>query len=194
MADTGYKAPSTLAEDTSTGALSWVDPQNGKAEDGSVATCQDDYQARDTYYLKVTNFSANVPTGATINGISVGVKKAYSGSAGTNVRDKSLKMVRGGTISGDEKGDTTSQWPAYQTLNWVYYGGTTDKWGLSWTAGDGSGAGDVNSTTFGAAFSAHCQGGARPGILGIAWVDSIQIKIYYTTAASITGQVILMSE
>lgn len=193
MADTGWKTPATLAEDTSVGVLSWTNPQNAKVEDATgypstagYASVADDYQARNSYYLRVDAASMGVPSGATIVGIEVQVKKACDGSAGVNLRDYSARIVRGGTIAGDQKADTTNAWSLFVNpgFAWKSYGGATDLWGLTWIAGDGSDVSDVNHADFGFVISAHCQGGAMPGVMGQADVDAIQIKVYYTASGS----------
>jgi len=186
MSDTGWLSSDSISEDNSIGTLAWNNPSQGRVEDGNVADQCDDYQARDTYYLKVYDFNAAIPAGASIDGIMVRVKKAISGSAGINVRDHSLKLALAGTPSGNDLADTDTQWPQFEVLEWVEYGNETELWGL--TPDDE----DINDVNFGVAFSAHLQGGARPGIMGCAWVDDIQVKIFYTEAETGFTQKVMM--
>jgi len=60
------------------------------------------------------------------------------------VIDNSIRIVKGGVISGDEKA-LGKEIPA--TIDYIKYGGENDLWGLTWTAGD------INSSDFGVAIS-----------------------------------------
>ena len=179
MADTGWLTPATSADDTAVGTIAWTLRDNGRAEDAVVMTDFADTGGtvanHISYYAKMTNFSAGVPSGATINGIEVQMKKLQTSAAGSNCSDNSVKLSKGGTIQGTEK-NIAGAWPSL-TLQWVAYGGATDMWGLSLSDTD------VNATTFGVGLAANVNGGARPGIAGQVNVDSIQIKVYYTEAA-----------
>jgi len=101
----------------------------------------------------VTMGTANAPGGA-INWAAVDNAKAsdnaYATAAvqvygeDTSVVEHSIKIVKGGTILGNEKstGATLPVPEAYRT-----YGGATDLWGTTWTPAD------INSVNFGVVFS-----------------------------------------
>lgn len=84
--------------------------------------------------------------------------------------DYNIRLVIGGTISGDNKADTVTPWPVVDTVK--DYGGQNDMWGLgSITKAQAEGA------TFGVVFSANLA-----SALGTLGVDDIYITVYYTTA------------
>lgn len=120
--------------------------------------------ASTTHYLKATNFGFSIPTGSTINGIQVEVEKKCNASS--QCADNSIKIVKGGTISGTEMASSTF-WST--TNGYVSYGGTADLWGLSWTPAD------INSSAFGAAISANLQAQGTT-----AFIDHIRISVTYT--------------
>lgn len=113
--------------------------------------------------------------------------------------ESSVKIVKGGSISGTDK-STGAAIPVNDT--YVSYGGSSDLWGLSWTPAD------INAIDFGAAFSvidntaddseylkvtdfdfAIPTDATVDGILveisqqiegGSTWVDHIRISVTYT--------------
>ena len=154
----------TAVNDTSYGTASWTSPSNATAHDG-IGTYISSY-SYNSNYLKTTNYGISIPSGAVINGIQVDA--SVEGTAGTSY-DSSVKIVKGGVISGTEKA-RVGAWPSSYTVR--TWGGPTDLWGLSWTAAD------VNSSTFGVAIAA--SGG---GVNGSTYIDYVQITICYTTVA-----------
>jgi hypothetical protein len=166
MADTGFKSPGTMADDSSVGAIAWGNVDNAKLSDNNMAGAT--LGAFDiSHYLKATNFSMGVPAGATINGIEVTIE-CYSQQY---VVDNSVKIVKGGSISGDEK-SLGATWPNPE--NTVTFGGATNLWGLSWSVAE------INSSDFGFVISAYRN---APFASETAQVDHIQIKVYYTPGA-----------
>lgn len=81
------------------------------------------------------------------------------------VNDASVKIVKGGSITGDEKAYATG-WSTTEAL--FGYGSPTDLWGTTWTPSD------INSANFGVAFAAALTSSAVT-----AYVDSIAIQVYY---------------
>jgi len=63
-------------------------------------------------------------------------------------KDNSIKIVKGGTISGTDK----SAGAVWGGASYASFGGSADLWGLSWTVAD------INSSTFGVAISALTTG------------------------------------
>lgn len=119
-------------------------------------------------WVKATNFGFAIPSGATIDGIVVEIERKAS-TAAFNGKDKSVMLVKGGTISSTDK-KNASNWPtsdAYQT-----YGGATDLWGLTLTDTD------VNASNFGVAIAVQTDGTGKSGWL--ASIDHIRITVYYT--------------
>jgi hypothetical protein len=125
----------------------WSSPSNALTQDDAYATASLGKGAV-SHYLKVTNFGFSIPSGAKIKGIVVEVDR-YAES-GDKVDDNSIKLVKGGAISGDDKA-SASLWPSSDTDTYQSYGSSTDLWGLTWSPDD------INSSGFGVAISAKKQ-------------------------------------
>jgi hypothetical protein len=133
----------------------------------------------ESHYLKVTGFDFSaIPAGATINGILVEVERSYALKQTEALPiDNHVKMVKGGTISGDAiYGGNIPASDTYRT-----FGGVTQLWGLSWTDTD------IKLSTFGCVYSVTEGGGGSYRCR----CDHIRITVYYTEAATgYSGQVI----
>ncbi|MCR4339413.1 MAG: glycine-rich protein [Gemmatimonadaceae bacterium] len=88
----------------------------------------------------------------------------YSGDVVDNV----VRLVRGGTVVGDDKAAAT-QWPSVDTYK--TYGGATDMWGTTLTPAQ------VNAADFGVVLSATVT-------TGTAEVDHVRMTIHYTAQGS----------
>jgi hypothetical protein len=155
----------TFAIDPTVGTVNWNSPTHVQASDNAYASAS--LSLSQSKYLKVTNFGFDVPSEATITGILVEVERRRSGLA--DIRTYSVKMTKGGSITGTDKAYFGETWPLgvdiYRTC-----GGATDLWGLGWTPGE------INASDFGVAVSAQeNQGGS-----GTASIDHIQITVYYS--------------
>jgi len=109
-----------------------------------------------------------VPESASIEGITVEVRKASGGY----VVDDSVRIVKGGMIGSAERASTT-EWG--QDFAWVTYGGPDDLWGETWTPAD------VNADDFGVALSAlytRTAGNTRAW----AYVDQVRVTVHYSLA------------
>lgn len=173
MPDTGWLSPGTVAE-IEDGSVAWSDLANASAEDGSNAS--NALGIGDlSHSLYCSNYNANLPVGATVNGVEVRIKRAYdSGSSSDPTQDTTLLLTPGGSKDGDDKAVATA-WPADTVAFSATYGGAADVWSLALTRTI------VNASDFGAALQAACNNG-----LGntVALVDVIQIKVTYTEAAA----------
>jgi hypothetical protein len=167
----GPNSPSAATNDSSTGTISWVNPNNVFTSDNSYATAGlIGFQT--TYYLKATGFGFNIPSGSTINGIVVDVER-HAGAAGY-ILDNAIRIVKNNSVVGDEKA-SVDYW---ETSDAYYsYGSATDLWGTSWTVDD------INSTGFGVAVSAFNEGSIETVT---AYIDHIRITVYYTSGAAPT--------
>lgn len=83
-----------------------------------------------------------------------------------SVIDKVVKLVKGGVVSGDNKADTVTAWPA--SLSDALYGGSTDLWGLTPTATE------ANGSDFGVVIQATLADGSK------ADIDYAEMTTYYT--------------
>jgi hypothetical protein len=170
-ADTGATSPGTAVSDSSEGGTVWTNPGDADGTDGTNATVGT-FNV-DTELLKATNFGFSIPTGASIDGIELTVYKNFLGIA---TDDKTVKLVKGGSLVGDNK-QTDTNWPT--SLNDpVLYGGSTDLWGTTWAESE------VNASTFGVAMSANasCIGLCFPA--STVQVEQIYLTVYYTEAPS----------
>jgi len=170
-ASSGPNNGSSFADDSSVGSVSWSSPGNAQTSDDSYATANLN-KNEVSHYLKATGFGFNIPAGATINGIQVDVEKR--GGAEGKIGDNSVRLVKNGTIDGDEK-SAAEVWPAPGSEAYTNYGNSTDLWGLNWTPAD------INSADFGFVISAKFIG---TGSNKDADVDHIRITVYYSTANS----------
>ena len=164
MAATAATNGGTFASDGTVGTIAITNPSNATSSDNSYATAIL-LLNEVSNYLKATNFGFSIPSGATINGILVEVEQKINAGSAT---ENSIKIVKGGVISGDDQstGATVPSTEAY-----VEYGGSTSKWGLTWTPAD------INLSTFGVVFSLDSS-------VGQAYIDHIRITVYYTTATT----------
>ena len=166
---TNTSSPRTMADNASVGTIAWDSPDNAKVNDGLYAGLGKIMDiARTSHYLKATNFSFNIPAGATINGILVEMEK-LGGMNSYQSHDSSVKIVKGGVITGTDKADTVSSWPSPEA--YVSHGGSTDLWGTTWTASD------INNENFGVVISAYLSSLEVDAIY--LDIDHIRITVYY---------------
>ena len=182
MSSQGPNSPSTLASD-GTGTFAWTNPGNASASDDARASATSPSgppTGFTTDGLNATGFGFSVPSHATINGVTVEIERRKSNGTET-VIDSSVRLIKGGTPTGDNKADGVNDWPtadAYKT-----YGGSADLWGSTLTPAD------VNASGFGvslvAAFDQHDV---------TAEVDHIRITVHYTTGDAVVsgGAALLM--
>lgn len=138
----GYKDPGAAANDSSVGTDAWSNPTNCFVSDDTFASVV--LSASEiSYYLKATNFGFQIEDDAVIKGIKVQIQK--KASVANKIKDYSVKLVKGGTIQGDDKAKTDF-WSVYN--EYAAYGGISDLWDLSWTPAH------INSSNFGVVISA----------------------------------------
>lgn len=172
MSTAGPSLPSSYGNDTTVGTVSWANPGNVTLDDDNGAQVSLT-MGQVSYYLKANNFGFAIPSGATINGVQVSYEAKTSSSF--TAQESSVKLIRGGTISGSDKATST-----YWSPSWTVYdrGGTSDLWGLSLTDSD------VNSSSFGVGIS--CTDASMSSC--DAYVDYVTITITYTAAAPTGGE------
>jgi hypothetical protein len=169
-------APTTFANDATVGSVAW----SISGAQATVSAASSTTLSENTEYFKATNLGFSVPGTATINGIAVTVNEF--GKSGTtdfytfNVADSSVKLCKAGTPTGTDEA-LGSNWP--EPRGNAYYGGTTDLWGVAWTAAD------INNSGFGIAISANLSI-SSDGVHNVttsATIFSISITVYYTTSS-----------
>ncbi len=162
----GPASPGTSESVTGPGAAVWASLTEAKTANNAWATAGLNNSA--SQYLKLTNFGLSIPSGATINGVSIAVDRMATAAAG-DIRDESVKLVKGGTISGTEHAATGTEWPTADTV--ATYGSSSDLWGTTLTQADVTGSG------FGVAIAARNLAGSG----SFAKVDYVTITVTYTT-------------
>lgn len=161
---------STAADNSSIGTVAWTDVNNALIQNDSWASAILTESNNTSHYLKVTGFGFSIPDDATIEGIKVEVDRHESSGTPLRVSDNSVKLVKGGVISGTDK-SAGLLWPSSDTDQYVTYGSLTDRWGLDWTYAD------INSLDFGVVISAAKDSSGDPRV---AYVDHVQITVSYS--------------
>ncbi|TET47107.1 hypothetical protein E3J62_02420, partial [candidate division TA06 bacterium] len=165
----GPNSGSTAADDDSIGTVTWDDVNNALDQDDSYAGAILTQGNNTSHYLEVTGFGFDVSSGATIQGIVVEVDRREN-TTPLRVFDNSIKLVKGGVISGTDR-STGLSWPSSDTDTYVIYGNSTDLWGLTWDPAD------INDSGFGVAISAVKDDSVYNRN---AFVDHIRITVYYS--------------
>lgn len=175
MATAGPKGPATGANDAAIGTTAWSSPGNITTEDAAGAL---NTGTSGSNYLKGTNFgftSGDIPSGATINGIQVEWKCLVDSTAGgEDMRITSVKLVVGGSITGNDL--QTNQQINVTSYTYFSYGGVSELWGLTPTQAQ------VTASDFGAVLQVTRNGG-----IFSARCDFVQITITYTAATGAAG-------
>ena len=159
--------------DVTYGDTAWSNPGNIVAVGTPYATVTLS-PGDDSHYLQATNYSFNIPAGATINGIQVVINRSGGQSLGYGFRDQAVYLVKNNVVqtSGNNKATGTT-WPTSFTT--ATYGSANDLWGLSWAPVD------INNANFGVALSAHSN---LIVSTKTATVDYMQITVTYTPPVS----------
>jgi len=146
-------------------AINWYQQSRITAADGLLVMSYGFNIGDYSPYLCTLNYGfAGVPSGATITGIGVTLNRR-----GTDFKDYSVKLIKSGTIQGNDKADTATTYPS--TLTDATYGGDGDLWGLTLTDTN------VKASNFGVAIA--CQqvsSGYKEGFF-----DYIGVTVYYST-------------
>jgi hypothetical protein len=166
---TQTRSPATCSSVPGIGTVAWTNPGNALSSNGSYATAPVG-DTTTTNYLQCVGYGFTIPTGASINGITVSVERS---STNTGTQDAAVRTVKAGVIGTTDRSTAT----AYPTTDtYEAHGGAADLWGTSWTAAD------VNNANFGAAFASQ-----KPGTAGgsrTISVDHIEITVDYTLPAA----------
>lgn len=146
----------------------WNVPQNITAADLSDAQ---NFPPDNDYCnpLRGTNFNFSIPTGATIDGITLKIRRApNSGATLGEISDYDTYLALSGVKKGISKPNVSS-WNhlAYEIIT---YGGSSDLWNTTWTVSD------INNSTFGADLVIQKSGTGFNG----GYVDYFEITIDYT--------------
>ena len=147
---------------SSGGTSNWTDAANAETSDtltaGNICT------STESFYLRAYDIATKIPSGVTVDGITIRVERKVVLGA---VEDTQIKIVKGGAVGTTNK-STSAVYPA--AYAYTSFGGAADKWGETWTAAD------INSGNFGVVITCTGTGGA----FDIAAVDHIEVTIHYT--------------
>jgi hypothetical protein len=170
---TDWKLAGT-GENIDRGYWAWFDPSRVIAKDDYYTYCELPYWEYSDW-LSATNFgftTSDIPSGAIIDGIEVRFRRYGTGS----IWDTEVIL----RDSGGQTGDAKSGWPP--TI-WPYsageqtLGGSSDMWGTSLEDSD------IRDYSFGV--DMYCRNWDMGA--GTAYVDSIEISVYFTEAGSDVG-------
>jgi hypothetical protein len=131
-----------------------------------------------SHYLAATDFGFSIPADAPIVGIQVTIHRRASGSF--DVKDHSLRLIKGGVVTGDNRANLVDAW----TTSYVAaaYGNASDLWNEIWSPAD------INASNFGVALSASNKDTVNGRT---ARVDFVQISVTYglptSTGVNCTG-------
>lgn len=159
--------PATCTSVAGPGAVNWSNTSLARTSDDAYALATVDGNA--TEWLQCTNYGFAIPSGSTINGITVNVERRSDRTTNGGSRDAGVRLVKAGVIGSVDRSTTT----LYTTSDVTEaHGGATDLWGDTWTPAD------INSSGFGAVFAA-----TKPSSSGQAHqiqVDMVSITVDYT--------------
>ena len=175
MANTGAITPATVS-DVGGGSLptAWVDPNNSKVEDGSLATYALPVGGGRTGKLRFSDFGFAI-TG-TVVGVVVEVKS--KNSAPLHDTYTYAQLVKAGTPGGT---DSFVFMTPRGTLTWFTLGTSTDMWGNTLLFSDINNSGfgiDVWTSTF------------APAAASTSSIDSVRVTVYFTPRPSSQGFII----
>jgi len=159
---------------TSGGGTNWSNPGYITADDFDYASANLGGNGN-SRSLRGRDYGFTIPAGATINGIQVSImRSSSSNSFGNSIDDRNLRLVKNGTVLGNNYA-SNNDWPTSMAV--ANYGGPSDLWGTTWTPAE------INNINFGVALSVENESGSGR----TAFVDYIQITVYYTLPITITN-------
>lgn len=175
--DTGWLYAGTITN-ISPGNTSWSSPSSAAGAPDGVFAQVNINPGQHSYTLRATNFTwPSIPADATINGIEARVYRKNGTGTGNrgDVEDEEIKIVLAGVVAGTNKASAagTDYW-YIGTLNYKTWGSSSDLWGNTLTPAS------FTSTT-GFAIKLYETGGNYDML---NYVDSMEIKVYYTPASS----------
>ena len=170
-------SPTTCTSVTGVGTLAWSNPGNALALDGvyTLATATSATGTQLTNYLKCSGYGFNIPSTATINGITVNIVRHISSTNNTSGQDNAVRVVDStGAIGTTDRSTAT----AYTTADVTDpHGGAADLWGATWSPAN------INSANFGVAYSGNITKTSTSTTRAIN-IDVIQISVDYTVPFS----------
>lgn len=150
--------------------------QNNSPGTISVTVCG--ISATSVSVVSDTQLTCIIPTSGSAQSGNIVVTSANNGSSFqittftyVNVVDSHVRLVKGGTVTGNDYAITGTPWPLSATSQ--SYGSSNDLWGATLTPAD------VNASNFGVAFAANVTGSS-----GHAYFESVAVTVYYSVASN----------
>lgn len=162
----GPYRPNTADDYAAVGSTSWSNPSDVYTSNNAYASALM-VAPTQTHWLRIYNYGFNIPTNATINGITVSIEGHYDGS-GTWTLEYVQLFLSGNPIGSNKVSYLPNTTDGVNTA-----GGSSDTWGRSWTASE------INSSTFGVGISTTHSSGANRNL----YIDYVSIEVNYTVAA-----------
>lgn len=176
--NSGARSGSVFTDNNAIGSFAFSSPGNAATSDNisTSASAIASLFVGNTHYLEAKGFGFAIPSSASICGIVVEVEKNATGiNLLASVEDNSVRLIKGGTITGNNYA-TSTKWTS--SSSYYSYGGGTDKWGTTWSVAD------INSANFGVAFSAQISG--LVSLFPSANIDHIRITVYFNIVLPVT--------
>ena len=177
MATTGATFPTagaTLANaGSSENSDAWVSPGNVVGDDGTnTSITAASYDSPDISQLLVaSDFNFAIPSGSTIDGITVVIERNNAAGAASDNRVQLSTTTAFAGLVGDNKAATATDWPAAMAT--ATYGSSSDDWAASLTAEQ------LNDAGFSVMLSVQADG-ANTDIA----VDYLTVEVTYTPPAA----------
>jgi len=173
-AEVSEKAAGKGENSAAVGEAAWSNPENIKAFDSSYASCAPNFlTSRSSQRLIAKKFGFAVPTEATIVGIKVELARKATELSG-EIKDFEASLLKAGAVAGTDK-SLPEAWKSIEAD--VFYGGSEDLWGTTWTPAQ------INEEGFGFALRVRAESsGSREALVNV-----VGIYVFYTLPASGTG-------
>jgi hypothetical protein len=176
---TGWQnATSFSLENIAGGDYNFSTPSNAQVSDNSrsSASALISILTGTTHYLKATGFNFNIPSYASICGVTVEIEGRATGLLLTAaVRDNQVRLIKSDVISGSNYA-VAGDWGSADSYK--QYGGAADLWGNTLTPAD------VNDGNFGVAISVRLI--ALVAALPSAEIDHVRMRIDYNPVLPVT--------
>ena len=167
--------------------LSLSDGSFVPAGGGSVPTT---LTSQTVNYFVITGLSSTVPSGATINGVTVKIERYNVNATGdfpTTINDNAIYLTKDGSTTVGNNKSTGAAWQSSDNNTTVDFGGSADLWGTTLTAAE------VNTSTFGVMISPALTFADFSENGGSARVDQVTVTIEYT-GGSVRRRAVFSSE
>ena len=188
-----FSSFSTLARagelTASSNTWQWINPSNAQTSNNQYAvlqwsnsggSSQPEQLSQNGYvnYLVCKQLSSSIPTGSTINGITVKFER-YNSEGGEllTITDNAIYLTKDGTNTVGSNKSAGATWGLTDTNTLSEsFGSSSDLWGTTFTAAE------VNASTFGVMISPNINFTGGGAIGPLVKIDQIIIDINYTTS------------